>query len=202
MQYMLYIMQVLLRNRKKQEILFNVLISLILGIFIGFGNFLLTFLTTLIGNFMKFDKKQSTDSFVFCVNSIFQLLNFLLNVLITHLTNAGGDNKIRSFFLFFPNHLFVHLKSKNIILGEEYSFGRSLNYNIIPFITLFPTLFSFFGIYILPFLYKSMLILFCSNTTIKKAEKLIQCPECNLHYRYSEAVISFTVTLLLFFFHT
>ncbi|SOS78028.1 probable protein, unknown function [Plasmodium sp. gorilla clade G1] len=190
----------IIEKQKKQEILFNVLISLILGIFIGFGNFLLTFLTTLIGNFMKFDKKQSTDSFVFCVNSIFQLLNFLLNVLITHLTNAGGDNKIRSFFLFFPNHLFVHLKSKDIILGEEYSFGRSLNYNIIPFITLFPTLFSFFGIYILPFLYKSMLILFCSNTTIKKAEKLIQCPECNLHYRYSEAVISFTVTLLLFFF--
>ncbi|KYO00723.1 putative protein, unknown function [Plasmodium gaboni] len=190
----------IIEKQKKQEILFNVLISLILGIFIGLGNFLLTFLTTLIGNFMKFDKKQSTDSFVFCVNSIFQLLNFLLNVLITHLTNAGGDNKIRSFFLFFPNHLFVHLKSKDIILGEEYSFGRSLNYNIIPFITLFPTLFSFFGIYILPFLYKSMLILFCSNTTIKKAEKLIQCPECNLHYRYSEAVISFTVTLLLFFF--
>ncbi|SPJ09860.1 probable protein, unknown function [Plasmodium sp. DRC-Itaito] len=190
----------IIEKQKKKEILFNILISLILGIFIGLGNFLLTFLTTLIGNFMKFDKKQSTDSFVFCVNSIFQLLNFLLNVLITHLTNAGGDNKIRSFFLFFPNHLFVHLKSKDIILGEEYSFGRSLNYNIIPFITLFPTLFSFFGIYILPFLYKSMLILFCSNTTIKKAEKLIQCPECNLHYRYSEAVISFTVTLLLFFF--
>ncbi|SCP03376.1 conserved Plasmodium protein, unknown function [Plasmodium malariae] len=187
----------IMEKPKRHEVLFNVIISLVLGIFIGLGNFLVTFLTTLFGSFMKFAKKQSTDAFIFYVNSIFQIFHFLLNVLITHLSNSGGDNKIRSFF---SSQLFNHLKKNNIILGEEYSLGRSLNYNILPLISLFPTIFSIFGMYILPFIYKSIQILFCSNTSIKKAEQLIQCPPCNLHYRYSEIVLSFTSTLLLFFF--
>ncbi|CRH02515.1 hypothetical protein PRELSG_1424600 [Plasmodium relictum] len=187
----------IIEKPKKHEVLFNVMISVVLGIFIGFGNLLVTFLTTLIGEFMKFQKKHSTEAFVFCINSIFQQFNFLLNVLITHLTNAGGDNKIRSFY---SSQFFNHFKLKNIILGEEYSFCQSLNYNILPFISFFPTFFSIFGVYIFPFIYKSLRILFYSKTTIKKAEQLIQCPECNLHYRYSEIVISFTTTLLLFFF--
>ncbi|CRG97655.1 hypothetical protein PGAL8A_00523100 [Plasmodium gallinaceum] len=187
----------IIEKPKKHEVLFNVIISIVLGIFIGFGNLLVTFLTTLVGEFMKFQKKQSTEAFVFCINSIFQQFNFLLNVLITHLTNAGGDNKIRSFY---SSKFFNHFKLQNIVLGEEYSFCQSLNYNILPFISFFPTFFSIFGVYIFPFIYKSVRILFFPKTTIKKAEQLIQCPECNLHYRYSEIVISFTTTLLLFFF--
>ncbi|SBT48065.1 probable protein, unknown function [Plasmodium ovale wallikeri] len=171
------------KTERSHEILFTILVSFVLGIFIGLGNSLVTFITMLIGEFMKFTEKQSTESFVFCINSIFQLFHFFLNMLITHLSNSGGDNKIRFFYF---SEFFYHLKLNNILLGEEYSLGKSLNYNILPIISLLPTCFSIFGIYLLPFLYKSAQILFFPSGSIKKAEKLIECPPCNLHYRYSE----------------
>lgn len=170
----------------------HILEIILLGLFVDFGNTLISVILRNLIDKAGIINKDVVDSYLMFCNYFIRLINLVLNVVLSHFINYGGRSKALSFL-----ERKAHLISPTFRVGEEVSFGLSFSIYIVNVLLLIPNVIFLFVHYLIP-IFSSFLVLTLDFDS-KRATKLMEYSTFNISSYYSDDMSNITFCLLLFF---
>uniref|UniRef100_A0A3B0N4K0 Uncharacterized protein n=1 Tax=Theileria annulata TaxID=5874 RepID=A0A3B0N4K0_THEAN len=170
----------------------HILEILVLGLFVEFGNILISLILRNLIDKAGIINREVVDSYLMFCKYFIRLINLFLNVGLSHFINYGGRSKALSFLEHNP-----YLESPSFKVGEEVSFGLSFSIYVVNVFVLIPNALFLLEHYIIPIV-NSFLVL-TLDFEPKSAARLMQYSTFSLFSYYSDDMSNLTCCLLLFF---
>ncbi|EKX72917.1 conserved hypothetical protein [Theileria equi strain WA] len=165
---------------------------LLLSSFVELGSGLVSMSLNYAVHRFNIVNRDVIDGYIMCSNYFIKVINLALNIILAHLNNYGGRNKVLTIV---NNGL--RLSTPSFKMGEEVSFSLTLSVYMINSLVIIPNVLFIFGCYIMPTL--KLLVAFLFMYDHEQACNVLEYPTIDLANKYASDLVNFTSCLLLLF---